>query len=180
MKKATIWRKHTNKMLRQHCAALPVRTVLDVGAGPEHEDKEGRAYREYFPSAERHTLDFRITADDPNHYTCDLHDTSGIANRFDLILCMNVLEHVRNPFVVADNLKTLLNPQGYIFVAVPFVYKLHGLSYGDYWRFTHMGLKTLFDDMDTVMLGPSPDAERWGYVGLFRALECKGESESET
>ena len=38
---------------------------------------------------------------------------------FDFILCMNVLEHLKNPEIVLVKLKKYLAPQGYIIIAIP-------------------------------------------------------------
>lgn len=167
-KRVSSLRKFTNRMLREHVVGLDVESVLNVGAVQEHKDKEGSTYRKYFPQAQWYTLDFRRRDDDPHHYEADLHDVSRITERFDLILNMSTLEHVRNPFIVVKNLRGLLNPRGYMFISVPWVYKLHGLKYGDYWRFTHMAIRELHKGMDELMLERSPDADTQGYCALYR------------
>jgi hypothetical protein len=63
--------------------------------------------------------------------------------RFGTILCLSVLEHCKQPFVMADHLTRLLNPGGKIYVSVPFAFKFHGFP-SDYWRFTHEGVRLLF------------------------------------
>jgi hypothetical protein len=63
--------------------------------------------------------------------------------RFGTIICLSVLEHCENPFLVADNLTNLLKPQGQICISVPFSLGFHGYP-SDYWRFTHEGIKKLF------------------------------------
>ena len=164
-------RKFVNRMLRAHVVGLTVQSVLNVGAIPEHKDKEGGKYRDYFPDAAWYTLDFRKRENDPHHYTVDLHDVSSIDQRFDLILNISTLEHVKNPFVVVDNLRGLLNPRGYMFIAVPWRYKLHGLGYGDYWRFTHMAIRELHKGMEEIMLELSPKDTDQGYCALFRSRQ---------
>jgi SAM-dependent methyltransferase len=57
--------------------------------------------------------------------------------------CMSVLEHSRRPWLLAANLERLLEPGGSIFVAVPFVWRVHGYP-DDYWRFTASGVRELF------------------------------------
>ncbi len=72
---------------------------------------------------------------------------------------MSTLEHVENPFVVADNLKKILNPKGYIFVCTPFYFPIHKDSQGrfsDYWRFTDDALRLLFKDMEEIFIKESP------------------------
>lgn len=168
-KRATSSRQFVNQMLRKYAVGLPVESVLNVGSVPGHKDKQGGRYEDYFPEADWYTLDFRAQSDNPNHYTVDLHDVSAVDKRFDLILNISTLEHVKNPFIVVDNLRELLNPTGYMFVSVPWVYKLHGLGYGDYWRFTHMAIRELHKGMDEIMLELSPKGRDQGYCALFRS-----------
>ncbi len=63
--------------------------------------------------------------------------------RFRTIFCLSVLEHVEQPFRMADNLTRLLEPGGCLCVGVPFAFKFHGYP-SDYWRFTHEGVRKLF------------------------------------
>ncbi len=63
--------------------------------------------------------------------------------RFGTIFCLSVLEHCENPFLVADNLTSLLKRGGQICISVPFALGFHGYP-SDYWRFTHEGIKKLF------------------------------------
>ena len=63
--------------------------------------------------------------------------------RFGTIFCLSVLEHCEEPFLVANNLTSLLKPGGKICLSVPFALGFHGYP-SDYWRFTHEGIKKLF------------------------------------
>ena len=63
--------------------------------------------------------------------------------RFGTIFCLSVLEHCEDPFLVANNLTSLLKPEGQICLSVPFALGFHGYP-SDYWRFTHEGIKKLF------------------------------------
>lgn len=63
--------------------------------------------------------------------------------RFGTIFCLSVLGHCEDPFLVANNLTSLLKPGGQICLSVPFALGFHGYP-SDYWRFTHEGIKKLF------------------------------------
>ena len=63
--------------------------------------------------------------------------------RFDYIVCTEVLEHVLNPFEAVDEMYRLLKRGRYIFLTVPFNFRIHG-PLPDCWRFTVHGLKELF------------------------------------
>jgi SAM-dependent methyltransferase len=61
---------------------------------------------------------------------------------FDVVVCDQVLEHVKNPLEAARTLRRLLRPGGHLVVGTPFLIRLH-YHPGDYWRFTPDGLKLL-------------------------------------
>ena len=63
--------------------------------------------------------------------------------RFGCIICLSVLEHCQQPFLMADQITRLLQPNGRVVISVPFAWKFHGFP-SDYWRFTHEGVKLLF------------------------------------
>jgi SAM-dependent methyltransferase len=76
---------------------------------------------------------------------------------FDVVLCEQVIEHVVDPNVAAENLRGLVRPGGHVIVSTPFLIRVHELPmYGmkDYWRFTPRGLQTLLEraglEVDTV------------------------------
>ncbi|MBE0536856.1 MAG: methyltransferase domain-containing protein [Phycisphaerae bacterium] len=69
---------------------------------------------------------------------------------FGTIFCLSVLEHCKDPFGVARNLTSLLEPGGVICISVPFALGLHAYP-ADYWRFTHEGIQQLFPDLSFDM-----------------------------
>ena len=66
--------------------------------------------------------------------------------KFSHIDCLSVLEHSRRPWLLAANLERLLEDGGSIFVAVPFIWRVHGYP-DDYWRFTASGIRELFPNI---------------------------------
>ena len=95
--------------------------------------------------------------------------------KFDFGICMDLLEHVPNPFVVAGNIYSSLKPNAHLFVTSPLIWELHFYP-KDYWRFTPSGLEALFPKMDIELLGivrdPSPDevCPRSRVVGVFHKV----------
>lgn len=63
-------------------------------------------------------------------------------NSVDAIVCDNLLEHVKDPGKIVEELYRILKPGGKIFVGVPFIIQFHSSPY-DYRRWTHMGLEEL-------------------------------------
>ena len=66
---------------------------------------------------------------------------------FNHIDCVSVLEHVKRPWKLAENIDAVLNPGGTIFVCVPFVWRIHAYP-SDYWRVTSQALDVLFPSID--------------------------------
>jgi SAM-dependent methyltransferase len=64
-------------------------------------------------------------------------------NYFDLIICCSVLEHVRQPWIMAENLTKLLKPGGHLFMSVPWIWRYHAYP-DDYYRFSPSAIKALF------------------------------------
>lgn len=58
----------------------------------------------------------------------------------DVVICEQVLEHVRDPIAAAKGLVALARPGGLVVVSTPFLIHVHR-SPGDYWRFTEDGLE---------------------------------------
>ncbi len=68
--------------------------------------------------------------------------------RFDVVICEQVIEHVVDPVKAAENLRELCAPGGHVIVTTPFLIRVHELpmyGMGDYWRFTPRGLAALLE-----------------------------------
>lgn len=79
----------------------------------------------------------------------DLCAPLEVKDRFDVVICEQVLEHVLDPNAAAANLRGLCRPGGTVIVSTPFLIKVHELPmYGmfDYWRFTPRGLRLLLEN----------------------------------
>ncbi len=63
----------------------------------------------------------------------------------DLILCTQVLEHVRAPWVAMREFGRILKPGGQLLITIPHIWFYHPHP-GDYWRVTQEGIVTLCID----------------------------------
>ena len=79
--------------------------------------------------------------------------------KFDLGICMDLLEHVSNPFVVANNIVKSLNKGAFLFVTAPFVWELHGYP-KDFWRYTPDGFAELFKEMEAEIIYVEADTHQ--------------------
>lgn len=74
--------------------------------------------------------------------------------RFDITFTNNALEHMAEPFVVAQNMFDLLKPGGLVMASTVFACHHHA-SPDDYWRFTDSGLRYIFEKagFETIEFG---------------------------
>lgn len=68
------------------------------------------------------------------------------------IISDNVLEHVNDPVAAVAEMRRLLAPGGYAYIAIPFLYPFHS-SPSDYQRWTSEGYKKLFEEFEIVEIG---------------------------
>ncbi len=73
-------------------------------------------------------------------------------DRFQLIECDAVLEHVRDPVRVMDEIRRVLAPGGYLHLVTPFCHPFHEYP-KDYRRFTLDGLRELSGGMEVAAEG---------------------------
>jgi hypothetical protein len=86
--------------------------------------------------------------------------------RFGAILCMSVMEHVRDIYKFALNLRQLLAVDGIAFVSVPWVWRFHGYP-SDYWRFSPEALKFL---LAPLQLDETASCISYQQLGSFNPL----------
>ena len=114
-------------------------TLLDVGCGlmPYRSLIAGRVAR--YDSLDPHPQTADVT------YQQDVQAMTLIADAtYDSAICLEVLEHVSNPFRAAAELHRILKPNGVLVVSVPHLSRLHEEPY-DFFRFTGYGLRALFE-----------------------------------
>jgi len=113
--------------------------VLDAGAG-EH------TYASMFDHTDYESADFE-QVDKPYRkatYTCDLVDIPVDSDRYDAVLCSQVLEHIPEPLRVLTELRRVLKPGGQLWLTAPLFYEEHEKPY-DFFRYTQFGLRHLLE-----------------------------------
>ncbi len=88
----------------------------------------------------------------------DAHHLPFKNNSFDLVIIKAVLEHVKYPKIVVDEIHRILKKKGFVYAEVPFMQGVHGRPY-DFQRYTKYGLETLFENYKIVksdiLIGPT-------------------------
>lgn len=70
----------------------------------------------------------------------DAHNLPFRDNSFDAVICESLLEHVREPARVINEMRRILKPGGKVYVMMPFMFNFHAAP-NDFHRFTHRGLE---------------------------------------
>jgi len=120
--------------------------VLEIGSGKQVKGQEAYSAVHIF----RDVAEFRQTDLNPafGHEPLDITDID-IRETYDLVLCLNVLEHVFDTKTAVGNLHRALAPGGRLVVAVPFAFPLHDEPH-DYYRFTRYALEKMLAEFASV------------------------------
>jgi SAM-dependent methyltransferase len=79
----------------------------------------------------------------------DIENLRYLDGGYSGILCSEVMEHVKRPWIAVKELHDMLVPGGWIIITVPFGFHRHAYP-NDYYRYTDQGLKVLLDDAGFV------------------------------
>lgn len=131
----TPWRNANTRFLVDQVKNFSSNTiVLDIGAGRGD-------FSEIFINQRYFAMD--IYPYPEIDLVCDLSNIKPfIPNSIDVILLMNVLEHLPEAASTLKSLELLLRPGGIILVSVPFLVKIHQSPY-DFARYTHFFLEKI-------------------------------------
>jgi SAM-dependent methyltransferase len=132
--------------------------VLDVGCGI-------KPYASYFSSAEEYVgVDIANPAADIQGAAESLPIDDAT---FDIVLCIQVLEHAEDPARAVQELHRVVKPGGRVLASTHGVYVYHPGPV-DYWRWTHTGLERLFrTNAEWGSVSVSPGAGTTACVGLL-------------
>jgi SAM-dependent methyltransferase len=69
--------------------------------------------------------------------------------KYDIITCLEILEHTVNPFLAINELRRILKHDGYLLLSAPLNWRIHGPA-PDCWRITEFGWKVLLKDFEII------------------------------
>jgi SAM-dependent methyltransferase len=136
-----ISRWSVTKVMHEVAPQIPSgQLILDAGAGDSR-------YRSLFAGRDYVGVDAAVGKGLEYGGLDALSDLAALPfadNTFDAALCMNVLEHVRQPHVCLSEIYRVLKPQGVVYLLVPLFAREHQAPH-DYYRFTANGIKFLLE-----------------------------------
>ncbi len=114
------------------------KTILNLGAGTSHFDDE--------------IINVDIAAFPGVSVIADAMDLPFRDGSVDMIVSESMLEHVPYPERAIAEMIRVINPDGFIYIEMPFMYPLHA-SPADYARFTLAGLTARFPGFEVIKSG---------------------------
>jgi SAM-dependent methyltransferase len=131
-------RRYLYEFVRQAAESLPPDALmLDAGAGQN-------PYKHLFDHVRYESTDFLKVdkAYGEVSYVCDLSSIPVGAERYELVLLTQVLEHLPEPRLVLRELHRILKPGGMLWLSAPLFFAEHEVPY-DYYRYTQFGFRHL-------------------------------------
>lgn len=164
------WREFIRNFLVREVAPQIKEThsVLDIGIGDSTNTIRGFA-------PQLTTLDCRKDGHVDYRYDVTQPDLDKFVPEHDFVFLLEVLEHVKNPWLVPDNLKGIIKLNGTLVVSVPSFLFHHPMQpvCGDYWRFLPGHIPHLFNHYDVSQFSICEDrvGQPLGMCYILRAYE---------
>jgi len=142
-------RSFSNKNVKKFAQKVNNEKILELGSGKS----EFYSVKKYFDASNQF-----IQSDINPIYKRKIIDATkmNFKNEFDIVLCLNVLEHVFDYQKAINNIYNALKPSGIGIFVLPVFYPLHDEPH-DYWRFTYHSLQKIlnqFSKIDIKTNGP--------------------------
>jgi SAM-dependent methyltransferase len=129
--------------------------LLDAGGGYQ-------PYKKLFAHARYESCDYLpvlIEADGANNvpqtFYCDLEAIPKQQGSYDVIICTQVLEHVKNPGKVVSEFYRILKPGGKLFLTAPQCFGIHMAPY-NFFNYTSYGLEYIFKQSGFTIISIEP------------------------
>ena len=137
-----------NANVRSFASGVRDQKVLELGSGRQDFGDDAYSAKSYFSNSNEF-----IQSDVVPDYGHTIVDVTEMTydEEFDVILCLNVLEHVYDFQTAVANLYSALRPGGRVVVVVPVFFPLHDEP-NDFWRFTEHSFRRLFEPFSSFDL----------------------------
>lgn len=113
----------------------PGMTVLDLGAKSNRDKALVESLGGRYIAIEIAAADAMILG--------DAHAIPLLDQSVDVVMSMSVFEHLKNPYLAAQEVWRVLKPGGHFIGIVGFLESIHGLPHGSYFHHSYLGIYTL-------------------------------------
>lgn len=134
--------------VRRFAADIKEQRILELGSGRRDLGEDTYSVRLAFDES-----NVFIQSDVVPAYGHEIIDatTMEYEEEFDVILCLNVLEHVYDFDTAISRIHRALKPGGRVAIVVPVFYPYHDEPH-DYWRFTEHALRRMLEPFTSLEL----------------------------
>ncbi len=99
----------------------------------------------------------------PDYPRIDAEKLPYAHDSYDIIVLDQIVEHLQHPWRAVDEVRRVLKPNGICVCTSVFIYPIHhGGNYGDYYRFSPDGFKSLFEHFKVI------SSDGWGNAEVLR------------
>jgi len=126
------------KLLNKIDGASGQMRALDAGAGPQDKKKFVVKKNYNYESSDFEDI-FDQSSLIKQTYICSVESMPMDSETYELVLSIQVLEHLQNPEKAISEMSRVLKTGGKLFLSTNFLYPRHGSPH-DYFRFTYEGL----------------------------------------
>jgi SAM-dependent methyltransferase len=141
----SIARDHINNFIKKTSINLLNQTGTLLEIGPQKQS----VVRECFTNFIIDTFDIVSTYNPTFVGDITQHNTFISDSSYNVVACLEVLEHTLQPFEAIKELRRILKHDGYLLLSAPLNWRIHGPT-PDCWRFTEHGWKVLLRDFDII------------------------------
>jgi SAM-dependent methyltransferase len=156
---------HINKMLDLIPKGEFGMIALDCGAGPQNKKSFIENQNYIYESSDFENI-FDKNSLVKQTYICNVENMPISSDRFDLIISVQVLEHVEHPLVAIREMARILKQNRFIFLSTNFLYPRHGEPF-DFFRFTENGLSLLANEAGLEVESIVAHGGFWAVVAQF-------------
>ncbi len=132
------------KELKKYSANKNGKKILEIGSGTS-------SYRRFFKNCSFLSTDIKKFSGVDE--IADVTKLRYKSNYFDIVICVSVLEHVKDYQKAVSEIFRVLKSGGEAVIVVPFLFPLHDVP-DDYWRFTDYALKEILKNFSKVIIKP--------------------------
>lgn len=160
-------RRLQNRFITLQTRGRRFEVVVDIGTGTA-------PYRRIIDHAKYIGIDIEDRGGVPDVIINDINEGVTLPDNIaDLVLCIEVLEHVKEPARVVRELYRITKPGGKVLFTTPMTWPEHEVP-NDFFRYTRYGLEHLFRTAGFSRLEIMPSNRRWYTILQFTVLGMRG------